>query len=1338
MPSSRSKSAKMSALELISSAKPPENYAMISDLQQMCSNENGTDLLSHRTPDQGGIVLQPLKEELDVIESHPCREERTEILVKIESDDAGTAAQSFQEVNAQNREDNLLSVANETSSSQGTVLMDNTWISSGARPKVTKAVDSLLNESDSTNSIRTFPLTRTLSSDSKLHFPPSCDQNSETSSKNLPLLLEEHVKIAFVESPSLFYVQRSVDFSWIVSLGHKLNRIAREEPRTVETVPLVGKLYICCFTADEKWYRALALSVLPDSQEVVVEYVDYGNNETIKTSRLRECPPPYQLENLPPFCMACSLWEIIPARGDCWDAEAVEIFCDLVKDISLQLYVIDCETVQDTNKCLVDLRRPGRTVGIANDLPLSIREVLIFLGYGIYVNKSPQDQYKKKMTPMRSYHRPELPFGKCDTEVLVCHVKSPNEFYLQLKSNCDCLTSLMNELQSHYNSPSIVGNLDWHIFAPKIGMLCVAKYSGDEKWYRAIIVDLPGYRKVDVFYVDFGNQERLWYKQVNKVADRFALLPMQAVPCSLLDIEPCGERWVPNIAVLMTGILESQKILVMFHSYEDEKALVNLSAQSDACKIIDCGDRLIQMGLAKSSFKRHKKLHSKKLGSQKWTQVDVKNGVQKQETLAEVKERGGYISRSKEDVTCLAVTSPSCIHLRLTSISTAFKELQGKLIQEMQNITSSNISPEIGDVCIARCKPSGYARVKVLEVTDEEFLVHFVDCGGIQKIKQADLFKLPEGLAEIKPLSLSVRLADIIPPGGQMAWPGITKDCLEELLSSKDILYMTPQGDAEQHPDFKIEVIPAYVEFTEEKLGGPFEANSVSFVSVNELLIQEGLALPCQVRGHSPAQSRPYSEEERTSEIPCVSSKRELTTPDLNDAVAQKERDQSMPSYDEANISRYPSGWIPCELPESTVFVAYPSYVDDHATIYLQPLKNMGTLLTMSEAFSILVANSLPSDDDLCWSIGDPVIARFFIDNKWHRATVLKLLEKGNVLVQFVDYGNTDVVMLSDLRRSIVYDQVPIQCYKAVLYQTEPRNMQGCWQTEVLDFLHKSVVEKECLVTVMEKPRPGEPLQVRLLVKEHNLDVISLLVNKMKVCRIVKPMLSLEEDSCDVVVEDETNQMDFPVVNLPSLSLPNNPFEKFRVKVTAIKDPASVYISPVFSNGTAECECLLQSSVAAYQSFFSLVNSNPSPYARVKDPQIGEIYLGMFSTEEWYRVQIIAKTQYQITAMFVDTGNLEDIAIKNLRECPEIGLNIPAMAVGVKLHQVVPPNQSRNMWSEEAMRAMIDCLMNTNEKSFLTSVKSMESPPQVELYLEGTEKLAYADLITSGLVAIQV
>ncbi|MPC81978.1 Tudor domain-containing protein 1 [Portunus trituberculatus] len=128
-----------------------------------------------------------------------------------------------------------------------------------------------------------------------------------------------------------------------------------------------------------------------EEESALVSYVDYGNKDVLPFARMYHCPAKHWLEKQPSLALACSLWEVEPAKGKDWDTEAIHIFAKLVKDVALQFLLVSYETVNNITKCQVDLRRPWRTVGIANDLPVSIREILVFLEHGVYTNNSPQD-----------------------------------------------------------------------------------------------------------------------------------------------------------------------------------------------------------------------------------------------------------------------------------------------------------------------------------------------------------------------------------------------------------------------------------------------------------------------------------------------------------------------------------------------------------------------------------------------------------------------------------------------------------------------------------------------------------------------------------------------------------------------------------------------------------------------------------------------------------------------------------------------------------------------------------------------------------------------------------
>lgn len=80
-------------------------------------------------------------------------------------------------------------------------------------------------------------------------------------------------------------------------------------------------------------------------------------------------------------------------------------------------------------------------------------------------------------------------------------------------------------------------------------MPCVAQYSGDMRWQRAKVENLPGHQMVDVKFVDFGNTERLWYHQLYKIMDEFLVLPIQVLRSLVLSAFPLASSLSPLLFV---------------------------------------------------------------------------------------------------------------------------------------------------------------------------------------------------------------------------------------------------------------------------------------------------------------------------------------------------------------------------------------------------------------------------------------------------------------------------------------------------------------------------------------------------------------------------------------------------------------------------------------------------------------------------------------------------------------------------------------------------------------------------------------------------------------------
>lgn len=98
----------------------------------------------------------------------------------------------------------------------------------------------------------------------------------------------------------------------------------------------------------------------------------------------------------------------------------------------------------------------------------------------------------------------------------------------------DDLNSLMDKMGKFY-SRNICQ--DSRRILPAAGELCVAKYSKDNKWYRARITSIRE-EELQVFFVDYGNSEWTRENQVKRIIPHFLHLPFQALECFLGNVEP--------------------------------------------------------------------------------------------------------------------------------------------------------------------------------------------------------------------------------------------------------------------------------------------------------------------------------------------------------------------------------------------------------------------------------------------------------------------------------------------------------------------------------------------------------------------------------------------------------------------------------------------------------------------------------------------------------------------------------------------------------------------------------------------------------------------------------
>ncbi|KAK6175376.1 hypothetical protein SNE40_013852 [Patella caerulea] len=143
--------------------------------------------------------------------------------------------------------------------------------------------------------------------------------------------------------------------------------------------------------------------------------------------------------------------------------------------------------------------------------------------------------------------------AKIKFNVLMAHINTPGDFYVHKVSleNGQILDKLMANINRKFfaYTKKRLEQLS-RDFLPKVNDFCCAKFK-DGFYYRGKVVELISkgnvksgkkYQEVIVFYVDFGDKEKVSINQVYPLPKEFTVLPPIALWCCLSNIKPLAEN----------------------------------------------------------------------------------------------------------------------------------------------------------------------------------------------------------------------------------------------------------------------------------------------------------------------------------------------------------------------------------------------------------------------------------------------------------------------------------------------------------------------------------------------------------------------------------------------------------------------------------------------------------------------------------------------------------------------------------------------------------------------------------------------------------------------------
>uniref|UniRef100_A0A8D0C1J0 Ring finger protein 17 n=1 Tax=Salvator merianae TaxID=96440 RepID=A0A8D0C1J0_SALMN len=582
-----------------------------------------------------------------------------------------------------------------------------------------------------------------------------------------------------------------------------------------------------------------------------------------------------QLRDLSKLALQCSLKDIVPKHPtEGWPRAAKTEFLRMVNSKAVLMKVFG----EEDGVLIVDLVKPPANK-ISSDMPVSLREALVFLDLARYVYRTEFSHRRETTVPLK-YIPPTIPQSNEEVAVVVSYINSPGDFYIQLVEQGPEFAAFLNKVEEVYRNDATAG---LEIICPVQDQPCIAKFEDDGVWYRAQVIGLPGRQEVEVKYVDFGNTAKIRVEEMRKIKDEFLALPAKVRTSIYLDFLLKDQSKKKS---------KSDKTITFCSS-------VNMATRS-CTEIWDPSQE--EIFRTEGNYLKH---DSEDLPQSEDLELDCSR---------ELQVRISY------------VVSPSKIYVHLVSSEQTLKSLQEKMAVKYSESENAAVQWEVDMDCASFvCNLNQWQRGQIRRIVSEGIVEVFLFDLGITKIMDTlSLRELEQNLKTIKPLAIECSLTDIRPAGGTEEWTATACDVLANYLNGAVVNLIIQESNSSPLP-VKI-----------------FSRDGELYNDVSEYMIKQGLAFRNK-RVPGTDSSAPSLEKPLEMPSPDSSqdnldrSCSPAETP--GSSVVEKDADSVITDGEDQELT-HPiaiEAYKPPAVPTSVCFSAVVSCVTDSGTIYMLP-----------------------------------------------------------------------------------------------------------------------------------------------------------------------------------------------------------------------------------------------------------------------------------------------------------------------------------------------------------------------------------------------------------------
>ncbi|XP_043837266.1 tudor domain-containing protein 15 [Dromiciops gliroides] len=596
-----------------------------------------------------------------------------------------------------------------------------------------------------------------------------------------PVRLNARVKgyISNIWSPASFHIQLAESEDLIFKLGKELNERMADLDRESELIPLsVGDLVAAKYVVDDAFYRAVIKSIVSrDSLEV--EFIDYGNTETVSLSRIRELDRRFL--TVPPLCLHSFLSGVRYNEPDrLWDSKTVAYFAEKVNN-----KLMSCEFLKKheqkwevniicDEKCVVN--EMMKWIACSNKQekvskppePLSQK---VSLG----VDNKEQERPEESKSPKAPFPQPaqipspELKPGQLERAEILYVLKCGN-FSVKLSKNAQVASVLLSlVVKEAKESPLLpVENIEE-------GSECLTRSRLAAAWCRAKVEKRLGEEKMLVYLMDCGLYEVVPLLGTKELSRELRSIPQQAVPCKWIWIENARKMSFEATARLFARLETKILFLRYLGAAWEVEILVDglllleyLSFRVSQSEESRRGRSEIILGVEPETPET-----SFRVNSVKWA------------ALQSGRQYGGFAT---------AICDPSDFSVQLEDFFDTMVSLCRLLLALPGHLPT--LPPQLiipGASCLFRYGWEGqWHRVEISEVSTQSVLLLFMDYGFSVCVPHSECVHLkviPEELLCLPRLTYRCALHGVLPARGDH-WEDAAKAFFQDLMSKPGLFFL--------------------------------------------------------------------------------------------------------------------------------------------------------------------------------------------------------------------------------------------------------------------------------------------------------------------------------------------------------------------------------------------------------------------------------------------------------------------------------------------------------------------------------------------------------------------